>query len=368
MVEGLKVNLISISQLCDIGLNVTFIKSECKAVGDHGNVRLEGQRSENNFYMWKPNNLCFSTLAETQAELWHRKLGHLIVRTMVKLSNQEVVRRLPKLRPEQNFVCGPCTKGKQVKVQHQIVPDVKSKKALELVYRDLMGPIQVESMTGKKYILVLVDDFTRYMWVRFLREKSETLESFRILALQLENEKWGIKIIRSDHDGKFQNELFDLFYNSHGIAHQYSALRTPEQNGVVERKNRTLQEMARAMMHGNNVAKHLWAEAVNTACYIINKVYVKKGTNMTPYELWKGKTPSVSYFHIFGCTYYILNDKDQLGKCDAKNDEGMFLGYSGTSTAFRVFNRRTHMVQKTVNVVFDDASYYIQVVQPIVSP
>ncbi|KAL1218646.1 hypothetical protein V5N11_029518 [Cardamine amara subsp. amara] len=100
MVEGLKVNLISISQLCDIGLNVTFIKSECKAVDDHGNVRLEGQRSENNFYMWKPNNLCFSTLAETQAELWHRKLGHLIVRTMVKLSNQEVVRRLPKLRPE----------------------------------------------------------------------------------------------------------------------------------------------------------------------------------------------------------------------------------------------------------------------------
>ncbi|KAL1218645.1 Retrovirus-related Pol polyprotein from transposon TNT 1-94 [Cardamine amara subsp. amara] len=223
-------------------------------------------------------------------------------------------------------------------------------------------------MTGKKYILVLVDDFTRYMWVRFLREKSETLESFRILALQLENEKWGIKSIRSDHDGKFQNELFDLFYNSHGIAHQYSALRTPEQNGVVERKNRTLQEMARAMMHGNNVAKHFWAEAVNTACYIINKVYVKKGTNVTPYELWKSKTPSVSYFHIFGCTYYILNDKDQLGKYDAKNDEGMFLGYSGTSTAFRVFNRRTHMVQKTVNVVFDDESYYIQVVQPIVSP
>ncbi|KAL1224827.1 Retrovirus-related Pol polyprotein from transposon TNT 1-94 [Cardamine amara subsp. amara] len=203
-----------------------------------------------------------------------------------------------------------------------------------------MGPIQVESLSGKRYILVLVDDFTRYTWVIVLREKSETLESFRILALQLENEKWGIKSIRSDHGGEFQNELFELFCNSHGITHQYSAPRTQEQNGVVERKNRTLQEMTRAMMHGNDVAKHFWAEAVNTACYIINMVYVRKGTNMTPYELWEGKTPTLSYFHTFGCTCYILNDKDQLGKFDAKSDEGIFLGYSGSSTASRVFNKR----------------------------
>ncbi|KAL1193575.1 Retrovirus-related Pol polyprotein from transposon RE1 [Cardamine amara subsp. amara] len=203
LVDGLKANLISISQLCDTGMSVTFTKTECTAVDDHGRVRFEGQRSDNNCYRWKPRSLCLSTVTETQTEIWHRKLGHLNIRTMIRLSNQEVVRGLPKLKQEQNLVCGPCTKGKQVKVQHQAVPDVKSTRALELVHMDLMGPIQVESLSGKRYILVLVDDFTRYTWVRFLREKSETLESFRILALQLENEKWGIKSIRSDHGGEF---------------------------------------------------------------------------------------------------------------------------------------------------------------------
>lgn len=136
-------------------------------------------------------------------------------------------------------------------------------------------------------------------------------------------------------------------------------------NGVVERKNRTLQEMARAMLHENDVPRHLWDEAVNTACYIINRVYVRRGTTKTPYELWEGKTPTVTYFHVFGCTCYILNDKDQLGKFDAKSDEGIFLGYSERSKAYRVFNKRTRLIQVVINVSFDDT--YVPVL-PVLQP
>lgn len=108
------------------------------------------------------------------------------------------------------------------------------------------------------------------------------------------------------------------------------------------------------MIHGNNVSVKFWAEAVNTACYIINRVYVKPGSSTTPYEIWKGKTPNLCYFHIFGCVCYILNDKDPLGKFDAKSDEGMFMGYASNNMAFRVYNRRTGKVEELVNVVFDD--------------
>ena len=110
------------------------------------------------------------------------------------------------------------------------------------------------------------------------------------------------------------------------------------------------------MMHGNNVKQRFWAEAISTACHIINRVYVKRGTIKTPYELWKGKTPNLSYFHVFGCKCYVLNDKEHLGKFDARSDEGMFLKYLANNTAFRVYNLRSLMIMESVNVVFDDVT------------
>ena len=130
-----------------------------------------------------------------------------------------------------------------------------------------------------------------------------------------------IKRIRSDHGREFENASFETFCNGLGISHEFSALRTPQQNGVVERKNRVLQEIARVMLLSNKVPRNLWAEAVNTACYIGNRVFLRPDTRNTNYELWKGKRPNVSYFHTFGSKCYILNDRDQLGKFDAKSDE-----------------------------------------------
>ena len=118
-----------------------------------------------------------------------------------------------------------------------------------------------------------------------------------------------------------------------GISQEFSAPITPQQNGVVERKNRVIQEMARAMLHNKDVARNLWGEAVNTACYTANTMYFRLGTKKTPYELWKGRKPNVKYFRIFGSTYFILKDRENVGKFDSRSDEGIFLGYSSTSKA-----------------------------------
>ncbi|XP_056855389.1 uncharacterized protein LOC108838558, partial [Raphanus sativus] len=333
-VKGLKANLISVSQLCDDGLTVCFSAIDCRAINQHGVTVLQGVRSGNNCYMWEKKVKCLS--AQGNIDLWHRRLGHMNFRNLTNLVCNDLVRGVPKLKIDDKIVCGACNEGKQVKIQHKKVPDVQAKAPLDLVHMDLMGPMQTESIGGKKYVFVLVDDYTRFTWVRFLREKSEVSESFKIWALQLINEKGGIKKIRSDHGGEFENDAMTTFLESRGIAHQFAAPWTPQQNGVVERKNRTLQEMGRAMLHGNKIAKRFWAEALSTACYTINRVYVRKGTTKTPYEMWTGKTPNLSYFHVFGCKCYILNDKDYLGKFDSRSDEGFFLDEEeegGTSVA-----------------------------------
>ena len=114
--------------------------------------------------------------------------------------------------------------------------------------------------------------------------------------------------------------------------------------------------MARTMLNEHSLPKYFWAEAVNTACYILNRVLVRPLLTKTPYELWNNKKPNVSYFKVFGCKCFILNEKDALGKFDAKSDEGIFLGYSSISKAFRIFNKRTLIIEESIHVVFNEIS------------
>ncbi|KAK2435458.1 hypothetical protein QL285_020513 [Trifolium repens] len=220
---------------------------------------------------------------------------------------------------------------------------------------DLMGPMQVESLGGKRYAFVVVDDFSRYTWVNFIREKSNTFDIFKTLSTQVQREKnCGIVRIRSDHGREFENERFSEYCASEGIKHEFSSPITPQQNGVVERKNRTIQESARVMLHAKALPYHFWAEAMNTACYIHNRVTIRKGTSVTLYELWRERKPTVKHFHVFGSKCYILADREQRRKLDPKSDEGIFLGYSTNSRAYRVYNSRTKVVMESYNVVVND--------------
>ena len=359
LVEGLKHNLLSISQLCDSGSNVSFNQGECIVKNSDGSILFIAKR-QNNLYKIDLEDLSdqnVSCLVSIKGEqwIWHKKLGHASLRLISKLNKHNLVRGLPKLVYKSDVLCEACQKGKQIKNSFESKNIVSTSRPLELLHLDLFGPTRTSSLNGKKYGLVIVDDYTRWTWVMFLAHKDESFKVFSIFCKRIQNEKgMCINSIRSDHGGEFENESFQLFCEENGIHHNFSAPRTPQQNGVVERKNRSLQEMARTMLNDNSISKHFWAEAVNTACYIQNRIYIRPILNKTPYELWKGRKPNISYFHSFGCQCFILNTKDSLGKFDAKVDSGIFLGYSETSKAYRVYNSRSLTVEESVHVKFND--------------
>ncbi|KAK2417316.1 putative mitochondrial protein [Trifolium repens] len=360
LVKGLTANLISISQLCDQGMKVNFTKSECLVNNEEGELVLRGTRSKDNCYLWMPQeealtSTCLAT-TEDEVQLWHQKMGHLNLKGMKKVISLEAVRGIPKLKIVEGKVCGECQIGKQVRMSHPMLEHQTTSKVLELLHMDLMGPMQVESLGGKRYVLVVVDDFSRYTWVNFIREKSDAFDVFKELCIQIQREK-GINVvrIRSDHGREFENSKFDDFCATEGIKHEYSSPITPQQNGIVERKNRTIQESARVMLHAKNVPYHFWAEAMNTACYVHNRVTLRKGTTSTLYELWKDRKPTVKHFHIFGSECFILADREPRRKLDPKSEKGLFLGYSTNSRAYRVYNTKAQVVMESVNVVVKDS-------------
>ncbi|KAA0065622.1 gag-pol polyprotein [Cucumis melo var. makuwa] len=173
-------------------------------------------------------------------------------------------------------------------------------------------------------------------------------------SLNSKEKNTGIGRIETDHGREFENQHFAEFCDNEGIFHEFSAPLKPQQNVVVERRNRTLQEMARVMIHAKHLPIQFWAEALNTACHIHNRVILRSGTTTTSYELWKGRKPNVKYFHIFGSMCFILSDRDHRRNWDSKFDHGIFLGYSANSRAYRVYNKSSKTVMESINVIIDD--------------
>ncbi|XP_024200625.1 uncharacterized protein LOC112203962 [Rosa chinensis] len=365
-VEGLTANLISVSHLADDYEDVWFNKQRCVILDKKGENIMRGKRSSDNCYHIQSNESlnvqdCLSVRsAEETFEIWHRRLGHVNYQDLLKLSTKQCVRGLPALSGRTDKIYGVCKIGKQARSPHKIINAATTTRVLELLHMDLMGPAQTESIGGKKYILVIVDNFSRYTWVNFLRDKGETFESFKGLNQRIKIEKQSTNMclvrVRSDNGTEFKNAAFANYFHELGVSHEFSAPITPQQNGIVERKNRVLLDMARVMLHSAGLSSNFWAEAISTACYTINRVFLRPGTVQTAYELWKGKKPNINHLRVFGSPCYILRDREQLGKFDARSDDGIFLGYSINSRAYRVYNKRTRIVMESINVSIDD--YY----------
>ncbi|XP_070004811.1 uncharacterized protein [Nicotiana sylvestris] len=248
---------------------------------------------------------------DDDVELWHRRLGHASFSLMNKLIQKDLVRGLPMSKFKVQKVCDACARGKHVKSSFKSKKDVSTSKPLDFLYMDLCGPMRVQSRGGKRYIFVIVDDYSSFTWTLFLRTKNETFEVFvafvKKIQVKIESR---VACIRSDHGTEFVNAKFDELCNENGITHNFSASRTPQQNGVVERKNRTLEEMETQADSPKNI----------------------------------------------GCKCYVLNNgNDPLGKFDAKSDEGIFLGYSSQSKAYKIYNKRTQCVEESVHVIFDES-------------
>ena len=213
-----------------------------------------GVKSSNNCYLLShPQNALL--VGKDELGEWHEKLGHMSVEMMIKLSNKNLVKGMPVFDNKARLSCGACATGKQTRAVHPVTGQKSSSRIQEMIQKDLMGPTEVASIAGKRYIMVCVDDFSRYTWTEFLKEKSDAFQAFERLCKQLMVQKdLKIKRIRSDHGREFENSQFEDFCNQHGIIHEFSAPHTPQQNGVAERKNMTLQEMARTMMKAKDVS------------------------------------------------------------------------------------------------------------------
>jgi hypothetical protein len=200
------------------------------------------------------------------SKLWHRRLGHLNFLDMLKIAGREIVKDLPKMEKTGKGICGACQLGKQIRAAHKKTSGIHTSKNLELLHMDLMGPTRTASLGGKIYILVIVDDFSRYSWTIPLREKSDAFDVAQHLFKKIQVEQnCQIMRIRSNHGREFENSKFEEFCLSCGIKQEFSSPITPQQNGVVERKNKVIQEMACVMIHSKNLAQHLWGQAVNIA-------------------------------------------------------------------------------------------------------
>ncbi|KAJ9561525.1 hypothetical protein OSB04_006685 [Centaurea solstitialis] len=297
----------------------------------------------------------FSKATKGESWLWHRRFSHQNFSDISKLANGGLVKGLPKLTFDRDSLCPACQMGKMKRSSHKSKTESSCQSPLEMLHMDLCGPMRIQSISGKKYILVMVDEYSRYTWLEFLRMKSEAPELIikfikRIqVLLQLP-----VRKIRSDNGTEFKNATLDAYLTSVGISHNFSGAYTPQQNGVVERRNRTLVEAARTMLAYSGLPLTFCAEAVSTACFTQNRTIITKRFKKTPYHIINRRVPNVKFFHVFGCRCYILNNRDNLGKFDKKADEGYFLGYSLTSKTFRVYNKRTKMVMETVYVTFDE--------------
>ncbi|GJT92082.1 retrovirus-related pol polyprotein from transposon TNT 1-94 [Tanacetum coccineum] len=360
-VEGLNHNLFSVGQFCDADLEVAFRKSTCFVRDLQGNDLLTGNRGTDLYTIslqetTSSTPICLMAKASpTQAWLWHRRLSHLNFDYINLLSKKDVVIGLPKLKYVKDQLCSSCevSKAKRSSFKSKTVPS--SKGQLNLLHMDLCGPMRVASINGKKYILVIVDDYSRYTWTPFLRSKDETSEVLKdFLTMIQRNLQAPVISVRTDRGTEFLNKTLNAFFKEEGIEHQTSTPRTPEQNGVVERQNRTLVEAARTMLSASKLPLFFWAEAIATACYTQNRSIIIPTHEKMAYHIINDRKPSIKHLHIFGCTCYLTRDGENLDKIKEKGDPCILVGYSTQSKGYRIYNKRTRLIVESIHLRFDE--------------
>nr|GEX73304.1 hypothetical protein [Tanacetum cinerariifolium] len=337
-------------KICNKKNQVLFTDTECLVLSkdfklpDESMVVLRIPRKYN-LYTINLKNLCpkgnlaclVAHASVDEFVKWHRRMGYVNYKNMNRLAKGKLIRGLPPKLFKNDHTCVACCKGKQHKASYKAINAVSSiSEPLQLLHMDLFGPTSIRSIDHKYYCFVITNDYSRFCWVFFLERKDVTypiLKDFINLVENQLNKK--IKAIRCDNGTEFKNAHMIELCGSKGINREYSNARTPQQNRVTERKNRTLIEAARTMLADYKLPTIFWTEAVRTACYVFNRVSVTRPHNKSPYALLTGNIPSVSHFKPFGCHVTILNTSDHLGMFDRKADEGYIVGYSVNTLGYK---------------------------------
>lgn len=370
LVPELGYQLLSVSTFSKNGLSTTFKNGRC-FVERGGKVMVTGTLQGSLYKLDVPHCTEEASHAFISATMrvWHERFAHVNPTTIADMVDNNVVTgvRIQK-SASGNMDCDGCVLGK---AHRAIIPKksfTRSTQILQLVHSDVNGPLETPSLGGSRYFITFVDDYSRWTVVYMLRKKSDSLKMFKqyhkyaqvhtglavgkvnfIARTSKSFEK--VKSLRTDNGGEYISNAFKDYLLQNGISHQLTVAYTPQQNGVAERMNRTLIDLVRSMLHTAGIAKSFWAEALETAVYIRNRVSSRSlPKDKTPHHLWKKAIPDLAHLRIFGSKCYYTIPKKKIKKLDPRAHLGIFVGYSTQSKGYKIWdpNSRKMIVSRDV--------------------
>lgn len=348
-VPDLKMNLFSVSATMDKGFTLKGDKDRFYLL-KNGGVYATAVRQDKLFA------LNFQTVCEAQANaavgnhlmVWHQKLAHQNVNHIRKTLKDFDINFVD----NKDFFCGSCMEGKQHRLPFSR-STTKSEHPCQLLHIDVAGPMEVESIGGSRYFLLIKDDYSYYRTAFFMERKSEVVEHLKIFLLEVKNVTGhAVTTIRTDNGTEEVNERLKSFLLDQGIRHEKTVPYTPEQNSKVEREMRTVVEAARTMLQAGRLGKEFWAEAVNSAIFVLNRSGTSSIPGKTPFELWCGKMPNLKFLKVFGAEAYSHIPKEKRRKWDSKSKRGIFVGYDDKTKGYRIYNPEDRKMFIARDVIF----------------
>ncbi|KAI5336317.1 hypothetical protein L3X38_015584 [Prunus dulcis] len=328
-VPGLDENLFSIGKMMEQGYYILFGGNYALICDDSSldNVVAKVAMAGNRCFPLSMKSICSMGMKAAVQEdpwIWHRRLGHLNFASMKKVQQTQMVLGLPDFS-EKEGVCEGCVYGKSHREPFENEKPWRAKNPLELIHTDVCGPMQNESIGGNKYFITFIDDYSRMCWK-----------------------------LRSDRGGEYTSHEFLEYCSDLGMERQLTIAYSPQQNGIAERRNRTICEMARSMMIEKKLLVKFWADAVGTDVYLQNRCYTTSVTDKTKFEAFTGRKLGVKHLRVFGSICYSHIPPNLRQKFDDKASKGIFMGYGSCEKGYRIYNLQTEKIILSRSVVFDE--------------
>jgi hypothetical protein len=359
-IPKLRNNLLSIGQLQEKGLAILIKNNTCKIFHPTRGLIMEIAMTVNRMLIMlatvppKESVAFFQTSEESEAQLWHNRFAHLSFKGLRMLYYNKMVNGLPLLKAPTK-VCADCLSGKQHIDNISKKSHWRAAHKLQLIHSDIYRPVNPESNSGKRYLITFIDDFSRKCWVYFSSEKSDALNMFKKFKNLVEKEAGSlVECLRTDRGGEFTSKEFNEYCSMNGIKRQLMATYTPQQNGVAERKNRTIMNIVRSILSEKHIPREFWPEAVNWCIHTLNRSPTAAVKEVTPEEAWSGVKPSVGYFRVFGCIGHVHVPHEKRTKLDSRSTKCVLLGVSEETKGYRMFNPLTKKLIINRDVIFEE--------------
>ncbi|RXN36740.1 Retrovirus-related Pol poly from transposon TNT 1-94 [Labeo rohita] len=363
-IPQLSYNLLSVSKATQLGKKVRFTEDSCyitdvnqkliATATKEGSLYYVNCRESDQVHVTENVNVH----KETKEQIWHRRYGHLGIHNLKKLRSECLVDGFDFDVSKDIDFCDSCAEGKHHRSKFTTNDCKRDVEPLGLVHSDDCGKINAKSLSGAQYFLTFIDEHTHYVWVYVLKQKGEVFQKFlEWKAMAEKSTGRQLKVLRTDNGGEYTSSEFQDFLKKEGIRHELTVPKTPEQNGVAERMNKTLMETVRSMLADAKLPQKFWAEALSTAVYLRNRSPTKSVKGMTPFEAWTGEKPTVDHLRIFGCTVYAHVPKDERKKLDPKAKKCILLGYGTETKGYRLYDSKLAKVFFSRDVIFNESDH-----------